>query len=227
MRDKRKTQKAKMKALIDEIIDSLFIITILAAWLYIVYKLIKYKINPIDQIELGLKNFERKLKNIEIVRASRMDELNNKILQWAKDRELDKKGTVEAQTIKTVEELSELIKAVCKDDREEIIDAIGDVHVTLVIGNMLDINTEIGALSCIGSDEYEYTKEQLLTQLLDCSKYIIDFNYARLVIAITMKTLYNVCKYYQFDYADCVESAYNVIKNRKGKVVDGQYIKEE
>ena len=216
-----------MKTLIDEIIDSLFIITILVAWLYIVYILIKYKINPIDQIDLGLKNFERKLKNIEIVRAGRMDELNKKILQWAKDRELDKKGTVEAQTIKTVEELSELVKAVCKDDREEIIDAIGDVHVTLVIGNMLDTNTEMDALSCIGSDEDEYTKEQLLEQLLECSRYVLFFKYIRELIALTIKALYNVCKYYQFDYADCVESAYNVIKNRKGKVVDGQYIKEE
>lgn len=216
-----------MKALIDEIIKSLFIATVLVAWLYIVYILIKYKINPIDQIELGLKNFERKLKNLEIVRASRMDELNRKILQWAKDRELDKKGTVQAQTIKTVEELSELVKAVCKDDREEIIDAIGDVHVTLVIGNMLDTNTEMDALSCIGSDEDEYTKEQLLEQLLECSRHVLFFKYIRELIALTIKTLYNVCKYYQFDYADCVESAYNVIKNRKGKVVDGQYIKEE
>ena len=156
-----------------------------------------------------------------------MDELNKKILQWAKDRELDKKGTVEAQAIKTVEELSELIKAVCKDDREEIIDAIGDVHVTLVIGNMLDTDTEMLSLSCIGSDEDEYTKEQLLEQLLECSRHVLFFKYIRELIALTIKTLYNVCKYYQFDYADCVESAYNVIKNRKGKVVDGQYIKEE
>lgn len=215
-----------MKTLINEIID-IFISVILAAWLYIVYIFIKYKINPIDELELGLKNFERKLKNLEIVRAGRMDELNKKILQWAKDRELDKKGTVEAQAIKTVEELSELVKAVCKDDREEIIDAIGDVHVTLVIGNMLDTDTEMLSLSCIGSDEDEYTKEQLLEQLLECSRHVLFFKYVRELIALTIKTLYNVCKYYQFDYADCVESAYNVIKNRKGKVIDGQYIKEE
>ncbi len=215
-----------MKTLIDEIID-IFISVILAAWLYIVYIFIKYKINPIDQIELGLKNFERKLKNIEIVRVSRMDELNKKILQWAKDRELDKKGTVEAQKIKTVEELAELIKAMCKDKKDDIIDSIGDVYVTLVIGNMLDTNTEMNALACIGSDEVEYTKELLLEHLLDCSRYILGLQYVRELIALIIKTLYNVCKYYKVDFTDCVESAYNVIKNRKGKVVDGQYIKEE
>lgn len=215
-----------MKTLIDEIID-IFISVILAAWLYIVYIFIKYKINPIDQIELGLKNFERKLKNIEIVRVSRMDELNKKILQWAKDRELDKKGTVEVQKIKTVEELAELIKAMCKDKKDDIIDSIGDVYVTLVIGNMLDTNTEMGALACIGSDEDEYTKELLLEHLLDCSRYILGLQYVRELIALIIKTLYNVCKFYKVDFTDCVETAYNVIKNRKGKVIDGQYVKEE
>lgn len=216
-----------MKSLIDEIIDSLFIITVLVAWLYIVYIFIKYKINPIDELELGLKNFERKLKNLEIVRAGRMDELNKKILQWAKDRELDKKGTVEAQKIKTVEELAELIKAMCKDKKDDIIDSIGDVYVTLVIGNMLDTNTEMDALACIGSDEDEYTKELLIEHLLDCSRYMLGLQYVRELIALIIKTLYNVCKFYKVDFTDCVETAYNVIKNRKGKVIDGQYVKEE
>lgn len=67
-----------------------------------------------------------------------INELNAHIIEWAKERELDTKGTVEAQSIKTVEELSELIKAICKDNKEDIIDSIGDIYVTLVIGNMLD-----------------------------------------------------------------------------------------
>lgn len=42
-----------------------------------------------------------------------INELNAYIIEWAKERKLDTKGTVEAQAIKTVEELSELIKAIC------------------------------------------------------------------------------------------------------------------
>ena len=72
-----------------------------------------------------------------------INELNTLIIEWAKERELDIKGTVEAQAIKTVEELSELIKAICKDKKEDIIDSIGDVYVTLVIGNMLKRQSEL------------------------------------------------------------------------------------
>ena len=32
-----------------------------------------------------------------------MQELNKKIIEWAKEREIDKKGTVEGQVIKTIE----------------------------------------------------------------------------------------------------------------------------
>lgn len=75
-----------------------------------------------------------------------INELNAHIIDWAKERELDTKGTVEAQAIKTVEELSELIKAICKDKKEDIIDSIGDVYVTLVIGNMLDSNNDLNEI---------------------------------------------------------------------------------
>lgn len=220
--------------MIDEIINSLFIATTLVAWLYIVYILIKYKINPIDQIELGLKSFERKLKNIEIVRTSRMDELNKKILQWAKDRELDKKGTVAAQAIKTVEELSELIKAVCKDDREEIIDAIGDVYVTLVIGNMLDEQVDLEKIYYYSDDDgntrVDFDKEDIINNLATSICHIAEVKrvtYSEVQLYEILQNLILTAYNYDLDFTDCVESAYNVIKNRKGKVVNGQYIKEE
>lgn len=223
-----------MKSLIDEIVDSLFIITILVAWLYIVYIFIKYKINPIDQLELGLKSFERKLKNIEIVRLSRMDELNKKILQWAKDRELDKKGTVKAQAIKTVEELSELVKAVCKDDREEIIDAIGDVYVTLVIGNMLDEQVDLEKIYYYADDDgntrIDFDKEDIINNLATSICHIVEIKrvtYSEIQLYEILQNLILTAYNYDLDFTDCVESAYNVIKNRKGKIVDGQYIKEE
>lgn len=66
-----------------------------------------------------------------------MQKLNQKIIAWAKERGIDKNGTVKGQVIKTVEKISELIKGICKDDIDLIKDSIGDVYVTLVIGNML------------------------------------------------------------------------------------------
>ena len=38
-----------------------------------------------------------------------------------------------------------------------------------------------------------------------------------------MKTAYS----YDLDFVNCVESAYNTIKDRRGKLIDGMYVKDE
>ena len=40
-------------------------------------------------------------------------------------------------------------------------------------------------------------------------------------------TLIILCMQLQLDPVNCLESAYNKIKDRKGKTIDGQFIKEE
>ena len=42
-----------------------------------------------------------------------------------------------------------------------------------------------------------------------------------------MKDLHIVCKFYDLDFVNCVESAYNTIKNRHGVIKDGRYVKDE
>jgi len=41
-----------------------------------------------------------------------------------------------------------------------------------------------------------------------------------------MVTLIIQCKMQGMDLQDCLESAYNVIKNRTGKMVDGMFVKD-
>jgi len=41
-----------------------------------------------------------------------------------------------------------------------------------------------------------------------------------------MVTLIIQCKMQGMDLQDCLESAYNVIKNRTGKMVDGVFVKD-
>jgi NTP pyrophosphatase (non-canonical NTP hydrolase) len=50
---------------------------------------------------------------------------------WAENRGLYEKGDTKTQYIKLQEECGELAKALLKDDREEIIDAIGDIVIVL------------------------------------------------------------------------------------------------
>jgi len=53
------------------------------------------------------------------------------IRQWAEDRGLYDKGDVKTQTLKLMEEAGEICKATLKQDREEVIDGIGDCVVVL------------------------------------------------------------------------------------------------
>lgn len=42
-----------------------------------------------------------------------LKDLNEKIVEWAVERKLDKEAKVEAQSVKTCEEFSELVRCIC------------------------------------------------------------------------------------------------------------------
>jgi NTP pyrophosphatase (non-canonical NTP hydrolase) len=95
--------------------------------------------------------------------------MKEKILNWAKERNLLDPLNRQKQFIKLIEEIGELAQGMAKNDIVQIIDSIGDVQVVLII----------------------------------------------------LAELYNL------DSDKCLESAYETIKNRKGKTVNGIFIKDE
>ena len=164
-----------------------------------------------------------------------MKELNKKIEQWAVDRELDKKGTVEGQAIKTAEELAELIKGISKGDINLIKDSIGDVYVTLVIGNMLYKRFDLSRiyienedfLSKIEESSLSYNKSRQIRLLAFKIREIIENEYVVENLRNTQYLLLRIAKMYNLDFKECVEAAYKEIANRKGKTVNGTFVKEE
>jgi len=60
-------------------------------------------------------------------------ELEAVVEVWAHEKGILNKATPMAQALKTLEETTELITAINNDDRDEIIDAMGDIMVTLII----------------------------------------------------------------------------------------------
>ena len=62
-----------------------------------------------------------------------MRTLNKLILEWAKDKGILKNGRPLRQIDKTYEEVNELEWAILADDKDEIIDALGDIYVTILI----------------------------------------------------------------------------------------------
>lgn len=56
------------------------------------------------------------------------------VVRWAEARQIIPNSTAMAQAIKTHEELGELLSALHRNNKEEIVDAYADVLITLIIG---------------------------------------------------------------------------------------------
>lgn len=57
--------------------------------------------------------------------------LDTHIDQWGLDRGIIQNGKPLAQVSKTLEEVAELVEALVKDDKAAVMDALGDIYVTL------------------------------------------------------------------------------------------------
>lgn len=97
------------------------------------------------------------------------NELEALVISWAEQKGIFEKGNPEAQCDKTLEEVYELSQAIKENDKEEIIDALGDILVTIIIqAEMQGLKLE-----------------------------------------------------------DCLQSAYNVISKRTGKMVEGKFVRDK
>jgi len=62
------------------------------------------------------------------------EQLQERVVAWAAARRIIPNSTPMAQALKTAEEAVELLQALHKQDMKEVIDAYGDVLVTILIG---------------------------------------------------------------------------------------------
>lgn len=60
------------------------------------------------------------------------EELRNKVVQWASDRQIIPNATSTSQLLKAVSEMGELADAENKNDLAQICDGVGDVLVCLI-----------------------------------------------------------------------------------------------
>lgn len=83
-------------------------------------------------------------------------EVELRTIRWAEDRRIIPNSTPMAQAIKTLEEVTELLSALHRGDREEMIDAYGDVLVTLIVGAAL---ADVDLTRCLEA-AYEQIKDR-------------------------------------------------------------------
>lgn len=99
-------------------------------------------------------------------------QLEDKVINWAYDRNIILEATPIAQASKTVEEVAELIAALETEDDQAVKDAIGDILVTLIIITHMWFGEAV-------------------------------------------------------NLTDCIKTAWEEIKDRKGRMVNGVFVKEE
>lgn len=161
-------------------------------------------------------------------------DLDEKIMSWARWRDLDKKGTAEGQVIKTAEEVAELIIGLSKDDKDKIIDSIGDVYVTLVVGNLIQGKADFekafkraemdskNTVGHIGSPD----KSWQIIDLMTATKEVLTLGYTTHTISLMLMEIMIAAGKKQLNLKKCVESAYQEIKGRRGRIIDGTFVKE-
>jgi NTP pyrophosphatase (non-canonical NTP hydrolase) len=78
------------------------------------------------------------------------------VIRWGEARQIVQNSNPRAQAIKTLEEAGELIQAISDNDREAMIDAYGDILVTLVMGCA---TADLDLVECFGH-AYEQIKDR-------------------------------------------------------------------
>ena len=166
-----------------------------------------------------------------------IQELVPLIQEWAKEREIYEQLTSFDEILKTHEEVGELIKACYDDYRPAIQDAIGDVMVTLINYCYFKKIDFVKVYEQIQYDDSEVinlycalTVNDIIALFL---RDIIYSSYKPLKVTILrtvshiLRELQNITINDNTTLEECLNIAYNEIKDRKGKIINRKFIKDE
>lgn len=145
-----------------------------------------------------------------------------KVLNWSEERGLfdpEHGATKQSQYLKFLEELGELSKAINRNDKKMIIDSIGDCIITLVNLDYLN-EKELYYYDALGNDT-DYNQSNTFDYINRIVISLGDMNITEVV-----NELYGLEKHLKIDFNACLETAYNEIKDRKGKMINRTFVKE-
>ena len=161
--------------------------------------------------------------------------LQTNIEQWAVDRNLHT-GDPSRQVLKLIEEQGELAAAIARDNHEDMADAIGDVTVVaIVMAKQLNAPVDLWTAferTVKGNDE-KVDLNAAIASLAGNVSHLASFvyykhsSYAGHLIENVITMVADVADALDIDYVSAVQSAYDTIKDRKGKLVNGVFIKED
>ena len=180
--------------------------------------------------------------NAEEIRGVKsMDHLIQQVEEWARVRKLDT-ADPKAQTLKVVEEITEMMTAYESYDYEGVVDGIGDTCVTLIILSQ-QLGMEFRGITEEREDSVYELRWAMIYEERELAKrmYAILNNLTsgvsknnkmlisegidgalEIVASIARKTLKGTVAQ-AVEY--CLYTAYSEIKDRKGMVVSGTFVK--
>ena len=153
---------------------------------------------------------------------------------WAHDRNLIAGSTPIDQLMKTFEEFGELANGINKGKIEEIKDGIGDVAVTLVIAaeQMGIHNFDVAPLS----PDFNFSAKTAALEVAALIGALADFTVAmpvphyavtrRAAMSKIMYGLDHIARCYGLTFGECCDAAWEEIKDRKGRMSNGVFVKE-
>lgn len=177
---------------------------------------------------------------------SNLNETAKLVVEWAADRNLLEGTNSQRQFLKVVEEAGEIDTALlnlmkaqmeggetaANDAVDELKDAIGDTIVTVII-----LAEQSGLSSATMLDEATKRLEQnnpvetILSGLGKIANAVARGKSPDVVESILTEFTYTILRYTKefnlFTVEDALLSAYNVIKDRKGRMINGIFVKEE
>lgn len=162
-------------------------------------------------------------------------EFYKNVLMWAEKRNIIEGSTPEHQTIKLGEELGELCAGVARGDLALIKDSVGDCMVVVTIlramvGATDTLEDEPSNAQLPFGDTIKQSATLIVMRRMGEVAQCIFLNANELVTLATLRAFYQeleaLCGAYNIDITECYEMAWNDIKDRKGLIVDGVFMKQ-
>jgi NTP pyrophosphatase (non-canonical NTP hydrolase) len=157
------------------------------------------------------------------------------VVAWAKARNLIAGSDPKTQTLKTVSEFAEIGAGIFKEDIDEIKDGLGDTLVTVIIvaaqlgKDAYDaFETKISLESELGEDFEMYNYELASATLGLMADNVIkgQVNDYMINLAVFIQLLADIAESRSCSLHDCLAAAYDEIKDRKGVMYHGAFIKD-
>lgn len=156
----------------------------------------------------------------------------DKVKQWFIDRDLENGGRLDKQSLKLSEEFGELCAGYLKKNEKLTKDSIGDCAV-VIVGLALLIKEDVQGI--FRESEFiengDVMKCFIWLNLNICGfQSHIDRGYNKIChydLVHAVGYLKSISKSLGYSFEECFELAYNEIKDRKGRWIDGSFVKEE